>query len=88
MARKHNRAIKILLKATKNTCALKSASIGIKLGISRNSCAEFHGSVRKTMAKFIEFIKESSLNKILMCFAQIGANQTLMLKFIDCPKGT
>lgn len=47
MARKHNRATKILLKATKNTCASKSASIGIQCGTSRNSCAEFHGSVSK-----------------------------------------
>lgn len=45
MAKKHYKAIKILLKVTNNSCPWKSASEVILLGISRNISAVSHGSV-------------------------------------------
>lgn len=40
-------------------------------------------ALEKNTVKFVKLIKESSLDKTLMCFVHIGANQTLMLKHTE-----
>ena len=62
-------------------------SIGILLDISRNDSAVSHGSVKKkekNMVKVLNLLKRAhGTAKILTCFVQTGASQTLMLKHTE-----